>query len=257
MMCRLCAWLCDRFCPPNTGSRPLWLAAYDWEEHYASDWEPAEGGDEIRSRWGEAKVLLDEKPAAALAIHRELAEGGSPFSMQRAGWHHEYGHGTDVDAAVAEDFYRRALCAGSWKATLSYARLLFRRGAHDKWPSTLGDGVDKGFIPAFFWLAWYSHERSPSARTAREVRHLLEAADEAGHPGARLVLARWAVSGKFGLREIPRGFRMLRAIFRSQFEAESGDQTMPAPASRPPVEGDQVAGPGTADLQSEAIVATA
>ena len=229
MKCRLCAWLCDRFCPPETGSSALWRAAHDWEEEYAADWEPAEEDDEIRDRWEEAKALLDENPAAALAIHRELAEGGSPFSMLRAGWHHETGRGTEVDAAAAEDFYRRALCAGSWKGTLYYARLLFRRGAHDKWPSTLGDGVDKGFVPSFFWLAWYSYEHSPSARTAREVRHLLEAAGEAGHPGARLALARWTALGKFGLREIPRGVRMLRGIFRSQVEAERGDHTMPTP----------------------------
>jgi len=257
MTCRLCAWVCDRFCPPEASSSAIWRAAHDWEEDYASHWEPAEEGDEIRNRWEEAKVLLDENPAAALAIHRELAEAGSPFSMLRAGWHYESGRGTDVDAAVAEDFYRRALCAGSWKATVSYARLLFRRGAHDKWPSTLGDGVDKGFIPSFFWLAWYRYERSPSGRTAREVRHLLEAADEAGHPGARLALARWMALGKFGLRGIPRGIRMLRAIFRSLVETESRDEAMPAPASPAPAEEDQTAGSGAAGLKADLIVAKA
>ena len=97
MICRLCTWLSDRFAPPELRASALWCASRDWEEKYASDWEPREEGDDLRKRWAEAKALLDEKPAAALAIHRELAERGSPFSMMRAGWHHEYGHGTEAD----------------------------------------------------------------------------------------------------------------------------------------------------------------
>jgi hypothetical protein len=222
MICRLCTWFCDRFCPPQASSKAIWRASHDWDESYAADWEPAEG-DEIRERWALAKSLLDEDPAAALAIYHELAERGSPFAMLWAGFLHETGRGTKPDAAAAEEFYRGALCAGSWKATLGYARMLFKRGAHDKWPSTLQDGVDNGFIPAFFWLAWYQYERSPTSRTARQMRRVLEAADRAGHPGAELLLARWTAAGKFGLREIPRGLRMLRAIFRARSQPETTD----------------------------------
>jgi TPR repeat protein len=223
MTCRLCAWLCDRLCPPDANGNP-WRAAYDWEEHYASDWEPAEEGDDLRRRWHEAENLVDENPARALAIYVELAEAGSPFSMLRAGRLYEDGHGTEPDPAVAEDYYRRALSAGSWRATIRYADLLFKRGAHDKWPSTLGDGVQKGFIPSCFWLAWYHYKRMPSRRSAREVRPLLEAGVEAGHPGAIMLLARWTASGKFGVRKIPDGLRMIRTLAQSYSQSESRNE---------------------------------
>lgn len=224
MTCRLCAWLCDRFCPPELSNDALWHAAADWEEDFASDWEPSEPGEAIRRRWSEARALAASDPASALAVYRELAEGGSPFSMLMVGSFYERGQGTDSDVAAAEDFYRCALCAGSWKATIRYAHLLFKRGAHDAWPSTLGDGIDNGFIPSFFWMAWYRYERSPSVATAREVRHLLETAADAGHPQARLLLARWMATGKFGLREIPAGLRMIIALGIAATEASGASQ---------------------------------
>ncbi len=253
MKCRLCAWLCDRFCPPDASGSAIWNASSAWEEDFASDWEPPEGGDSLRERWREAENLMDNDPAAALAIHLELAEKGSVFSMLKAGWQHAHGHGTERDDAAAEEFFRRALCAGSWKATTRYAMLLFERGAHDKWPSTLDDGVQKGFVPSFFWLAWYRYKRSPRRRTAREVRHLLEAAAAAGHPGARLTLARWTASGKFGLREIPHGFDMLRAILQSIIDSDNDTATAGAlPPDGQPARNCPVADPGPAALQGTA-----
>ena len=119
------------------------------------------------------------------------------------------------------------------------AATLFERGAHESWPSTLGDGAQKGFMPASYWLAWYTYQLSPKRKTAREVRPLLEAASAAGHPGAKLVLARWMTFGKFGLREIPRGFRMSREIAQSLIDKEHendsepdmADDSAPAPAT--------------------------
>ena len=240
MTCRLCSWLCDRFCPPSVRDRALGAATGQWEDDFALGWEPAEEAA-ARERHSEARELTKDDPAAALALHLELADGGSAFSMLKAGWHYLNGHGTERDPAAAEEFYRRALCAGSWRATIRYASLLFQRGAHDAWPGTLGDGVDKGFIPSFFWLGWYSYKRSPSARTAREVRHLLETAAAAGHPEARLTLARWTAQGKFGWGEIPAGFRMILAFVRSR-AVDDHDAT-------------EAARPAAADLHATARVA--
>lgn len=195
-----------------------------WEHDFASHWEPAEEGAAIRGRWAEAESLREEHPAVALAIHLELAEAGSAHSTIMAGWYHQTGRGAEQDNAAAEEFYRRALCMRSWRATILYAKLLFKRGAHDKWPSTLQNGVDNGFIPSFFWLAWFRYKQSPSRRTAREVRPLLETAAEAGHPGAKAILVRWTMSGKFGLREIPRGLRMARELLQSQIDSENTDE---------------------------------
>ena len=236
MACLLCAWICNRLGGPDSGSPVVWRAADRWEDDFAVKWEPAEADAALRQRWSEADSLLDEDPAASLAIHRELAEGGSAYSMLKLAWHYDSRTGTERNPAVAEEYYRQALCAGSWRATIGYAHRLFERGAHDEWPRTLSDGVQEGFIPACYWLAWYTYERSPKARTAREVRPLLEAAAAAGHPGARLILARWAASGKFGWREVRRGFRMLREIAGSVMEGEyatepaAADDRAPAPA---------------------------
>ena len=234
MACLLCTWICNRLAGPDSGSRAVWRAAERWEDDFAVKWEPAEADDALRQRWSEADSLFDDDPAASLAIHRKLAEGGSAYSMLKLAWH--YDNRTERDQAAAEEYYRQALCAGSWRATIGYAHRLFERGAHDKWPSTLGDGVQHGFIPSCYWLAWYTYERNPKARTAREVRPLLEAAAAAGHPGAKLILARWAASGKFGLREVPRGLRMLREIASVVMGGEDAsglaatDDRAPAPA---------------------------
>lgn len=209
MECRLCTWLCQRFCPPQWDSNAYWNATYKWEESFSRDWEPWDEDEDLRTRTVETARLVEINPTLALQGFSELADEGSAFAMRWAGTLCMGNHGIDQNLDLAEDFFRRGLCAGSWMSTISYANLLYRRGAHDRWPSTLADGIDKGFIPAFFWHGWNSYRLNPSSRVAVEGRPLMLRAAEAGHPGAKAMLARWTARGRFGLRNIPDGFRML------------------------------------------------
>jgi TPR repeat protein len=222
MRCRLCAWLCDRFCPPESRSR-VRQVSLTWEEGFSSGWEPAEDWEAVTERWAEARRIQDTNPSAALAIYRELADGGSAHSLRMTGWHHEVGQGTEQDIQAAQEFYRRAIAAGSWKATIAYARLSFERGADDEWRRQLEDGVEKGYVPAYFWLARYRLYRSWNKKTAREVQPLLEAAYQAGHPGAQGTLVGLMLFGMFGLRHIPRGIRLFRELLRSRIGKPSED----------------------------------
>ena len=209
MSCRLCVWLCDRFCPPELS---FWSVSRQWEETYSQEWEPWDESVERRTRAAEAARLVESDPEAALALFIELADEGSISAMRWLGTLYQGGHGIMSNLECAEDYFRRGVSAGSWMSTLSYANLLYRRGAHENWPSTLADGVDKGFIPSFFWQAWNTYRLNPSGKVAEEVRPLMLKAAEAGHPGAEAMLARWTARGRFGLRKIPVGFRMLRTI---------------------------------------------
>jgi hypothetical protein len=94
-------------------------------------------------------------------------------------------------------------------ATIDYARLLAELGHHDECEQTLDNGIAAGFIPAFFWLAWLRYERSKTARARKEVRPLLDHAAQHGHPQAKLLLGRWMMLGKLGMREIPHGCRLV------------------------------------------------
>jgi TPR repeat protein len=208
MACRLCVWLCDRFCPRKP---TFWSESRQWEEAYSQEWEPWDETVERRTRAAEAAKLVESDPEAALELFIELADEGSIFAMRWLGTLYHGRHGIVRNLECAEEYFRRGLSAGSWISTLGYAQLLYRRGAHDKWQSTLADGVDKGFIPSFFWQALYTYRLNPSRRVAEEVRPLMLKAAEAGHPGAEAMLAIWTARGKFGLRKIPEGFRMLWA----------------------------------------------
>jgi hypothetical protein len=190
----------------------VWSAVNDWEETYSRDWEPWDEDSERRARATEAAKLVDTDASEALARFVALADEGSTFAMRWVGTLYQGRQGVATNEELAEEYYRRGLCAGSWLASLRYASLLYRRGAYDECRETLADGVRNGFIPAFFWQGWYTYRLHPGRKVAEEVRPLMLEAAEAGHPGAKLMLARWTARGRYGWRQVPEGLRMLWAI---------------------------------------------
>ena len=209
MACRMCVWLCDRFCPPEPS---FWSVSRQWEEAYSQEWEPRDESVERWTRGTEAARLVEIDPEAALALFIALADEGSTYAMRCVGTLFQGTHGIATNLECAEDYFRRGVSAGSWSSTLSLAILLYKRGAHGEWPSILADGVDKGFIPSFFRQALYTYRLNPSRKVAEEVRPLMLKAAEAGHPGAEAALARWTARGRFGIRKVPEGVRMVRAV---------------------------------------------
>lgn len=211
MACRLCTWLCDRFCTEFNAS--VWDRSDAWERAHSNAYDIWSAETEANLALIERARLLNESdPEAAFRIRLEAARAGSVWAMERVGWHYHTGTAVAADFGRAQQYYHDALSAGSWTATIKYARLLAEHGHFDFCESVLEDGVRSDFVPAHFWLAWFRFKQSRSRKTCREIRPLLEHAAEQGHPGAKLVLARLMARGKFGLRAIPESFRLFREV---------------------------------------------
>ena len=214
LTCKLCAWLRSRFgADCDSVHDSLWQESDSWERAASNEYELwSEQSDRNRDLIEQADAIYASDPDAALRLYLEAAEAGSVWAMELIGWHHHTGTHVTADFGKAQEYYYRATCAGSWMATIKHARLLATHGYPDHCNGILEDGVQAAFIPACFWLAWFRYKQSPTRKTCREVGPLLERAAEMGHPGAGLMLARWMARGRFGLREIPKGFSRLLEI---------------------------------------------
>jgi len=197
LICRIC----DEFWQAYSAYSDAWERAASNEDQLL-----AAETDETRSLIQRAADIEDTDGASAFRLYLRAAEAGSVWSMGRVGWHYWTGTEVAADPQMALEYYHRAICGGSWIATINYARLLAELGRHDDCERTLEDGVVSGYVPAYYWLAWLRYTRSETANVRREVRPLLDHAAKCGHPRAQRLLAHWMMLRKLGLRDIPRGF---------------------------------------------------
>ena len=193
------------------------------------DWDPSTGDENSQELIEQAQASWSTDPNAAFKMCLQAAEAGSSWALQMVAWQYRWGS-VAADHELAQEYYRRAICAGSWSATISYARLLDDEGHFDACEEVLQDGIASGFIPAYFWLARLRFLRSRDRATCREIRPLLEHARDRGHPGAKHLLAVMMLLGKFGLRQVPAGFRMSWECTR-ELEVEDRAEAGPPPAA--------------------------
>lgn len=210
-----------------------------WQSHWdqAHAWDVAnsnhdelwwEDSDRNRGLIQEGFVRMAAEPEAAFRMFVEAAEAGSPYALEIVGWHYDTGTAVDADFEQAADHYHRAICAGSWVATIRYARLLAARDYFAEAEAVLQDGIELGFIPATYWLAQLRYYRTPTRATCREIRPLLDQAVTQGNPAAKQMLGRLMTRGKYGILAIPRGFRLLAGTIPPILK-----QPDAAPADRP------------------------
>jgi hypothetical protein len=117
-------------------------------------------------------------------------------------------------------------------------------GDFDACEEVLQDGIASDFIPAYFWLARLRFLRSGDRKTCREIRPLLEYARDRGHPGATHLLAALMLLGRFGLRQVPGGFRMVQECMKeleAEDQAEAGAAQTAAAAWEGSKQGSQAA----------------
>lgn len=196
MTCKFCDRFWERFSEFSEA----------WERGHSNESELwSEESDQSRELIEQASAMGRGNASAAFQLYLKAAEAGSVWSMQMVGWHYWTGTGVAADLGKAQEYYHRAICAGSWMATLYYARLLAEHGHHDDAETVLENGVASDFVPAYFWLAWFRYERSKTREVCREVRPMLEYAAMKGHPAAKRMLAQWMLLGKFGVRDVMRG----------------------------------------------------
>jgi TPR repeat protein len=203
----------------------LWEQSDAWERAQSNEFDLwSQSTDENRARLVSANAISKADPQAAFRIFSDLADTGMAYAMETVAYQYEWGIGVAPDFEQAQAYYRRAIEAGSWMATIKFAALLAHQGHFDVCEAYLGDCVEDDFVPSYFWLAWYRLKQSSSRKTCREIRPLLERAAEAGHPAAERLLARLKLLGKFGLREIPQGFKeTTKIIERSRLETSSSE----------------------------------
>lgn len=224
--CRFCAWVRRIVCPTCEAA----MAAF-WDAMFA--WENAETGyselyyeepEAVRAQLQETFDLEPGHPEQAFANRLELAEAGSPTAMYLIARAYDTGSGVSADSWQAMNWYYRAICAGSWTATIDYARLLDKVGEYEACDQVLKDGIDADLATSRYLLARLRYERAPGRKAAREVRPLLDRASKQGHPGAEREISRLMFLGKFGFGQIREGSRRIVALKR-RYENELPSET--------------------------------
>lgn len=177
----------------------------DW----SNDWDLSKGlSAEANALFAEGNDLYPIDKQQALAKFEASAALENPIAMVFAGRMYASATGTILDRDRALEFYHDAIGAGSWNATLWYAREMDARGHHDMADETLEEGVEADHVPSFFWLAWLRYKRKRTRQQARAILPLVEYAIEHDHPGGPWLKSRLMATGKLGLHRIPEGFRM-------------------------------------------------
>jgi TPR repeat protein len=200
--------------------KAVWDHSFNWEawETEVDYWWDQPEAEELMA----VGKLFDTEPAAAFQKYRELADNGCVQAMICVGYCYRYGLGTEANFDQAYAGYSLAVEAGSWIATRDMAEFLYNNGNYAECEEHLNEGMRCDFISAYFWLAWYRILRSYTPETCREARPLLEHAAAEGHPHAEKYLAALMIKGKFGIREIPSGLKMLRNSLKRFSEYEEG-----------------------------------
>jgi TPR repeat protein len=179
-----------------------------WESAVANETELWSQESDDNFELMKRAAQMEDGDSAAFDLHLEGAKAGSVWCQQMVGWHYWKGIGVVADQDLALKYYHSAVCGGSWIATLRYAQLLYAVGQYDDCEHVLKDGVSCGFVPSYYWLAWFRHKRHGTRAVREEVRPLVEHAAKEGHPAAKELLVHWMLSGKLRLRDIPRGWLM-------------------------------------------------
>lgn len=203
----------------------LWKKSHAWEKAHSNDYEIwSQESDWIHSEGDRAFAISKTDPEAAFHIRLALADGGSVWWMQGVARSYDMGWGVTADYTKAQEYYNRAIDGGLWVATISYAQFLAKHGHYDHCETVLEDGVNKEFVPAYFWLAWYRYKQSRSRKTRRVIRPLVEHAAEQGHPGAQWFKVKLMFFGKFGFREVPHAFKFAQILNRQLSETDQPEE---------------------------------
>lgn len=199
----------------------VWEMSKAWDSAHSNKWEILERETD-RDALMQAFDLHASDPQAAYRLWLDLAEQGSVWSMFEVAMGYLGERGVASDPGEAERWFRRGLEAGDQRAMMQCVRMAAASGDYAAAEAILQGGVDQGWAPAMFWLAWYRHKQSGSRETIRSIRPLLEAAALQGHPAARMMLGRFMAKGKFGILHIPAGWKHLRRVSGTALAAESG-----------------------------------
>ena len=172
----------------------------------------------------QAHDLLETDPAACFKQYLALAAGGSVWSMATVGRLFEDGAGTDPDLAQAEEWYLRAHRAGSDYALIWLGQLYLESNRLEKATEVFRTGVDRGFAPAMFYLAWSYWKSGDWQKKRSEAMSLLQRGAAAGDLTAQRFLVSSMLRGRFGLQHVPAGFRLLSKVANDEAKIIEDDK---------------------------------
>ena len=177
----------------------------DWDYVQADlqSWE----AEPDKERLSEALSLSSTEPEHAFSLLYRLAKEGSPIAMNALGENYCWGVVVPVDRIEAERWFERAFDRGSLRGMLNYGKALVRRGEFSWAETVFSVGAAQDWGPALYWLASVEYRRSEGRSLAR-IRPLLERAVELGSPAAKMLLGNLMMLGRYGLRQVPRGWRL-------------------------------------------------
>ena len=203
--CAFCRWM-DRTLPgPTNADRERLEQNWDYEQ---ADYQPRDT-EPCQHSLTDALRALHADPAAAFPLLRNLADEGSPIAMNSVGEAYLWGRGVPIDQAEAGRWFKSAAEHGNLRATLTYGRLLLSRREFSEAEAIFGPAAEHGFGPAAYRLARGKLAQS-KRRGLRPARPLLERAVAQGSPAARSLFAAPMLLGLYGLRSVPRGWRLTR-----------------------------------------------
>jgi TPR repeat protein len=172
----------------------------------------------------QAHALQESDPAACLKQYLELAEAGSVWSMGTAGYMLKNGTGIARDLVQAEEWYLRAYRAGSDYALIWLGHLYLESNRLEKATEVFRAGVDRGFAPAMYYLAWSYWKSGDWPQKRDDAMSLLQRGAAAGDLVAQRFLVSSMLRGRFGLRRVPAGFRLLSEIANDEAKIIEDDQ---------------------------------
>ena len=165
------------------------------------DWSAEPDLEELRS----LRRVVKTDPSDAVGRLHALADRGSLVSMYLLGACYGSGRGVGKDPVEAERWLRRAGQGGSIEGSYRLGGMLHRQGRHQEAFNEYERLAAVGFTPAMNRLGSMHFRGEGVVRDVGRAKALWEQASSLGHLYARRNLGRLLMSGRFGLRAVPRG----------------------------------------------------
>ncbi len=215
MVCLLCRLVCG---PKKMAAMERWLLAAAWWKPN-NEWEFF-GSDRNQDAMRAAQKLRLSDPKRSLEDFLHLAEKGSVYSMFRVGHLFLEGLGTPVSKADGEKWLLKSSELGLEVATFTLANEYLNQKRYKDAQNLLEHPAEENRSPALFLLGRLFLFRKDKIK----ARTMLEKAAALGHRRAKWFLAKSCVFGKFGLRAIPLGFKLVGEL-GEDFENSEKDKS--------------------------------
>jgi tetratricopeptide (TPR) repeat protein len=204
-------WLDARGPPPYVADWVNHEDAWDYEQADLQLWDAEPDEDRLL----DALRLWESAPARAFTELHVLAEQNSRIAINAIGECYYWGNGVATDRQEGERWFKRAFDLGSWRGLLNYGKALFHRRDFDDAKAVFHRGVEYEWGPAYYWLSRVEGAQSGLCALKR-IRPQLERAADLGSPAAKSTVAALMSAGVYGVRQIPRGWRLLGEASKEQ-----------------------------------------